>query len=76
MWMPTYFKQLLIDAAERRRNAEAASRASQANLETAEIGVSEKTTKNRRRRKGLSGLTIQKVTDSLTGLNIPSKEDI
>ena len=71
-----YLRQLMLDMAERQRNTEAASRASQANLETAEIGVSEKTAKGRRRRRSLSGLTIQKVTDSLTGLNIPTKEDI
>lgn len=70
-----YLKQLVIDAGERQRNTEAASRASQDNLETAEMGVSEKTAKGRRRRRGLSGLTIQKTTDALTGLNIPTKED-
>lgn len=44
--------------AQSQRNTEAASRASQANLQTAEIGVSENTAKGRRRRRGLSGLTI------------------
>lgn len=72
-----YLRQLMLDMAERQRNTEAASRASEANLETAEIGVSESenTAKGRRRRRGLSGLTIQKTTDALTGLNIPTKED-
>lgn len=62
-------------AIQQQKNVEAASRASQANLQTAEIGVSENTAKGRRRRRGLSGLTIQKTTDALTGLNIPTKED-
>lgn len=65
----------MASLAQQQKNTETASRASQDNLETAEIGVSENTAKGRRRRKGLSGLTIQKTTDALTGLNIPTKED-
>ncbi len=65
----------MASLAQQQKNTETASRASQDNLETAEIGVSENTAKGRRRRKGLSGLTIQKITDALTGLNIPTKED-
>lgn len=68
-------QELMASLAQQQKNTETASRASQDNLETAEIGVSENTAKGRRRRKGLSGLTIQKTTDALTGLNIPTKED-
>lgn len=68
-------QELMASLAQQQKNTETALRASQDNLETAEIGASENTAKGRRRRKGLSGLTIQKTTDALTGLNIPTKED-